>query len=100
VTLLADGIKKLRAIDTEKRHFALWSQTWIEPQALRFRVYSPSLLPLRLDSGRRGMKNLDVLDDFAQKGGTEHAPMSTTSDVSTLRLLQAATRVCDADRVP
>lgn len=53
VKWLADAIKMLRAVDTEKRQFDLW----------------------------RGMKNLDVLDSFTQKGGTEFATMSTTSDI-------------------
>jgi len=52
VFLLADGIKKLRALDAENRSLDLW----------------------------RGMRNLGASEAFIQSGGTEFAIMSTTSD--------------------
>jgi len=52
VCLLAEGIKKLRALDTENRPLDLW----------------------------RGMRNLSASGTFESSGGTEFALMSTTSD--------------------
>ena len=49
-----NGIKKLRALKVESGETTLW----------------------------RGMRNLEVADEFMQKGGTELAFMSTTSDLS------------------
>lgn len=52
VVLLTSAIKKLRAVDTENRELDLW----------------------------RGMRNLAATTDFDAHGGTERAPMSTTTD--------------------
>uniref|UniRef100_A0A7S2D7J1 NAD(P)(+)--arginine ADP-ribosyltransferase n=1 Tax=Haptolina brevifila TaxID=156173 RepID=A0A7S2D7J1_9EUKA len=52
VCVLAEGIKKLRALDTENRPVDLW----------------------------RGMRNLSASDTFEESGGTEFAVMSTTLD--------------------
>ena len=52
VSLLAEGIKMLRAVDTSNAQLDLW----------------------------RGMKSLGSTDEFEASGGTETAVMSTTSD--------------------
>ena len=54
VAYLAEAIKKLRAVDTDSRTLDLW----------------------------RGMRNLQSTEAFQNNGGTEPAPMSTTSDLN------------------
>jgi hypothetical protein len=59
VTLISRGIKKLRVIDAENEEAVKSMVLW------------------------RGMCNVRPSDNFAVKGGTELAPMSTTKDIQT-----------------
>lgn len=71
VFFLADGIKKLRALEADK-------------------MQKGSTTHRSRDSGEgsdavdlwRGMKNVRAMDEFQKKGGTEPAMMSTTSSLS------------------
>lgn len=52
-----EGIRKLRAVEAAGACSNEWMDLW------------------------RGMHNLDILDEFIKEGGTESAPMSTTTDL-------------------
>ena len=55
--LIAEAISKLRAVGAKSETANMAIDLW------------------------RGMKNVEVLDQFAREGGTELAPLSTTSDI-------------------
>lgn len=58
IAYLADGIKRLRAVGASRDDRHARRDFW------------------------RGMRNVEVPDEFSVEGGTEYAPMSTSSDLS------------------
>ena len=58
IAYLADGIKRLRAVGASRDDRHERRDFW------------------------RGMRNVEVPDEFSVDGGTEYAPMSTSSDLS------------------
>ena len=65
VAYLTDGIKRLRAVAGDRADAHTERDFW------------------------RGMKNTDLPDAFKEEGGTEYAPMSTSSDIEIALLYSA-----------
>ena len=68
VAFLNEGIRRLRAVNAEKANSHSSIDLW------------------------RGMRDLKVADEFLHEGGTEYAPMSTTTDLAVAVKYSTSTR--------